>query len=113
MKCPKCNSKINVFVDGRNNIVKCEKCDYEVVTTYTEPIKLDNKKYKITILDNEYTLEQTRIFSKIFGFNYIEGKRKLCIGNYTFEGFAEDILQKKSALECVNINYKIVPNFNY
>ena len=50
MKCPKCNSNVNVTIDGRNNIVKCEKCDYEVVTTYTSPIELDEVLYKLTVL---------------------------------------------------------------
>lgn len=113
MKCPKCNSKINVFVDGRNNIVKCEKCDYEVVTTYTEPIKLDKKIYTLTILANECTLEQIRIFSKTFDCNYADGKKNLSSGGYIFEGFAEEILQKKKILDNINIKYNIVPNFKY
>lgn len=57
MKCPNCNSDLKIYVEGRNNIIKCLNCDYEFVTTYTSPIKLDKTRYKLMILVNEASLE--------------------------------------------------------
>lgn len=113
MKCPKCNSNINVTIDGRNNIVKCEKCDYEVVTTYTSPIELDETLYKLTVLVNDGTINQVKALSKSLGFNFVESKKILIEGNYTYEALASDIIDKKELLDEANVLYKIEPEFKY
>lgn len=66
---------MKIYVEGWNNIIKCLNCDYELVTTYTSLIKLDQTKYKLMILANEASLELVEAFSKTFKYNYIEYKK--------------------------------------
>ena len=113
MKCPKCNSNVKTTIDGRNNIVKCEKCDYEVVTTYFFSIELDETLYKLTVLVNNGTINQVKALSKSFGYNFVESKKILIEGNYIYEALASNIMDKKKFLDDANILYKIEPEFRY
>lgn len=72
MKCPKYNSNINIIIEGNNNIVRCENCDYEVVTTHIPLIKFDETTYRLTILNNEGTISQIKAVSKSLGYNFVD-----------------------------------------
>ena len=113
MKCPKCNSNIIVTIEGSNNIVRCENCDYEVVTTYIPLIKFDETIYRLTILNNEGTVSQVKAVSKSLGCNFVDSKKILVQGNYTYEALASDIIDKKKLLDEASVLYKIEPEFKY
>ena len=113
MKCPKCNSNIIVTIEGSNNIVRCENCDYEVVTTYIPQYKFDETIFRLTILNNEGTIKQVKAISKMLGCNFVESKKILVGGNYTYEALASDIIEKKKILDDANVLYKIEPEFKY
>lgn len=113
MKCPKYNSNINIIIEGNNNIVRCENCDYEVVTTHIPLIKFDETTYRLTILNNEGTISQIKAVSKSLGYNFVDSQKLLIQGNYTYEALASDILDKKKLLDEANVLYKIEPEFKY
>ena len=48
MKCDKCNSEMEYFIQGSCQGWKCIKCSEMIVTTYIDPIEEDKTKYKIT-----------------------------------------------------------------
>ena len=76
--CLKCGNEVIVVNNGREIINKCTSCDYEVVTTYNSPMDLDNIKYVISILgENETSLKNIKLISKLTGFNYVQSKSYL------------------------------------
>ena len=34
IKCPNCNHPLTKFIEGSAMVVRCSRCDYEVVTTF-------------------------------------------------------------------------------
>ena len=114
IKCLKCGNEVIVINNGREIINKCTSCDYEVVSTYNSPMDLDSTKYVISILgENEISLENIKLISKLTGFNYVKSKIYLQNG-YSFEKeYAEKILEKKKEFDKYGIKYQIIPKFPY
>lgn len=114
IKCPKCGKELIVMNNGREIINKCTSCDYEVVTTYNSPMDLDSTKYVISILsENEISLENIKLISKLTGFNYVQSKNYLQNG-YSFEKeYAETVLEKKKEFDKYGIKYQIISKFPY
>ena len=113
-KCLKCGNEVIVVNNGREIINKCTSCDYEVVTTYNSPMDLDNIKYVISILgENETSLKNIKLISKLTGFNYVQSKSYLQNGYSFKKEYAESILEKKKIFDEYGIKYNITPNFPY
>ena len=74
---------------------------------------LDSTKYVISILgENEISLENIRLISKLTGFNYVQSKSYLQNG-YSFEKeYAESILEKKKIFDEYGIKYKYYIKFS-
>ena len=49
MNCEKCGAEMVSRIEGRNYTIECPNCEWEVVTTYTEPIHLDQTTYSISV----------------------------------------------------------------
>ncbi len=114
IKCPKCGNEIIVINNGREIINKCNSCDYEVVTTYNSQMDLDNTKYVISILsDNEISLNNIKLVSKLTGLNFVQSKKCLQDGYSFNKEYAEEVLEKKKIFEKYDIKYRIIPKFPY
>ena len=49
IKCPNCNHPLTKFIEGSAMVVRCSHCDYEVVTTFVDPIYEDDTIYSIVL----------------------------------------------------------------
>ncbi len=114
-KCPKCN--INLVYDRDESTITwtCPICGWGLATTYTPPIRQDTKIYTIYILQNlSPKLDQLKTLSRILAVNYIEVKKILSFKEFVlFEGKAIDVQSVKTQLENAEIEFRIVPDFNY
>ena len=52
IKCPNCNHPLTKFIEGSSMGVRCSHCDYEVVTTFVDPIYEDDTIYSIVLEKN-------------------------------------------------------------
>lgn len=52
--CDKCGGQTEVFREGRTQGVRCTRCDWSLVTTYTPPIQLDQTKYEVRVEPGDY-----------------------------------------------------------
>lgn len=104
IKCPKCGNEVIVMNNGREIINKWISCDYEVVTTYNSPMDLDSTKYVISILgENQISLENIKLISKLTGFNYVQSKSYLQNGYSFGQEYAEEVLKKKNEFDKYDI----------
>jgi DNA-directed RNA polymerase subunit M/transcription elongation factor TFIIS len=112
--CPKCNSKLIIKDVGRDHIVRCSKCDYEITTTNSSAMDFDGTIYELFIKsENEPTLDNIKFISRTSGVNFNEAKRILIQGGFYFKGYAIEIMSKRELLDSNGINYQITPKFPY
>lgn len=114
-KCPDCANILTNTHDDSTEIWKCSNCGWEVVTTYTPQIQQDTKDYEIFLMKNlSPKVNQIRTLARISGLNFIETKRMLALDDsLLFKGNAVDILPIKTKLEQEDIEFRIIPNYNY
>ncbi len=112
--CPNCNSKLIIKNIGRDHIIKCTNCGYEISSTNSSSIDFDSTIYVISVeANNNVTLEKLKFISKTMGANFIEAKRILCEGSIYFKGYAIEIIPKRNLLVSNGIDYQITPHFPY
>ena len=113
MICEQCGSETEDFIDGSTCGTKCKKCGWSIVTTYQDPIKLDDTSYTLIIepIKNP-SVEVLRCIASLLGCNYLQTKEKsqerIC-----FKNKACEILNIAKVLCLNNIAFSITPKFPY
>ena len=111
--CEKCGSPIEVFREGRTQGLRCTRCNWSVVTTYTPPIQLDLTIYEIRISKGDYQDErQVKAIAHLAGVNFLNARKLLLETNpIVFKGDALHVASVRDALAAVNIEISIEPKF--
>lgn len=111
MICEKCGSEIEYFVNDSTCGATCKNCGWGCVTTYQDPIKLDNTNYEVSIepIENP-TVDNLRCVASLLGCNFLEAKSKLQ-NRITFTKKAIAIIDIVSKLKTNNISHTIIPEF--
>lgn len=114
-KCPKCGHDLIKKIVGSSVIIKCSNCDYNVATTYSDPINEDETDYSIILeRGNSLDISVLKCISKILNSNYIKAKEIINNAPISiYHGSAEDVLIKKRFLDENKIRYNITPSFPY
>ncbi len=113
MICEKCSNQMQYFRDQSTCGWTCPQCGWGIVTTYHDPIDLDERIYTIIIPPQEATLDAVKSISTIFSVNYIEARKSLMNGSLRASGKAKDIKNKATLLSGCSVVYKIEPEFPY
>ena len=114
MKCEKCNTEMIYEQKGHSCSWICPECGWCIATTYNTPLELDMIDYTLHVIpQSDSTLSKIKCISKTFSLNFLESKHALLNGSITITDNASNIFKIKEALEQVEINYHIKPNFPY
>ena len=94
----------------------CPKCG-NAIATYDykkdDPIKFDESIYTVRSIDNESSLDNLKIFSKISGLNYVKCKELIENDGVICSGKASDIIDNLKELKANKIQFEISPFFKY
>ena len=114
MNCPNCNAEMMHIVEGFTCGWKCSKCSLEFVTSYNDPILLDENEYKVTVnkVDNPKA-SQIKMAAEICKCNYLLSKEKLLEGFSLYELNAEDTRVILSKLKEEKLSFSVNPDFDY
>lgn len=115
MRCEKCGGILEHRIKGSTQGLFCEKCGWNVVTTYIPPIKRDATIYQVFVYKNcRPSIDQIKIISKICNRNYLEVRRMLAEQQaLIYEGCTETVLTVIESLEKERVLYEICPPFPY
>ena len=116
IKCPNCNHPLKKFIEGSAMVVRCSHCDYEVVTTYVDPIYEDDTIYSIVLEKNNAINKDTvGYLMTITGLNIpnVSDLIKNRCPYVLFKGNAVDVKEMSIRLEEKGIKYKIIPKFDW
>ena len=114
MKCDKCNGEMEYFREGSCCGWKCSNCGWEFVTTYSDPMDLDEQLYSINLFAIEVPkAEIIMYFSKIKGCNFLDGKVMLNKGTSIDNLKAWEVKKIISELNKMEIAFEITPEFPY
>lgn len=115
MNCEKCGAEMVSKIEGRNYVIECPNCKWGVVTTYTEPVYLDQTIYSISISSgNAVTKDTLSAIGKVGGFNYLQAKDVAENGRSAlFTAKAPEVLEKGQILDRAGVTYTIQPEFPY
>ena len=111
--CEKCGGRMEYFVEGSTCGTTCKDCGWGWVTTYQDPIMLDNADYALCIepITNP-SVDNLRCIASLFGCNFLEAKRMLQ-NKILLTQKATTILTISSKLKSNNIIFTITPEFPY
>ena len=107
IKCPNCNHPLTEFIEGSSMGVRCSHCDYEVVTTYVDPIYEDDTIYSIVLEKNNVINKDTvGYLMTITGLNIpnVSDLIKNRCPYVLFKGNAVDVKEMSIRLEEKGIN---------
>lgn len=116
IKCPNCNHPLTEFIEGSSMGVRCSHCDYEVVTTYVDPIYEDDTIYSIVLEKNNAINKDTvGYLMTITGLNIpnVSDLIKNRCPYVLFKGNAVDVKEMSIRLEEKGIKYIIIPKFDW
>lgn len=115
INCEICGGKMEYRRDETTQGWYCTNCDWNVVTSYIEPIYEDVTIYEILSDCNiQAGVDQLKTISKIKNVNFIEAKHVLeTKGNLIYKGKAVDIKEIRDKLDKGMIEYYITPEFPY
>lgn len=115
MKCEKCGTELQEYIDNHSRGSVCPKCGWGRVTSYFTPMETDTTKYEIWICGNsDNCTDDLRVISKISNVNLLKAKHLLDMEKAKiFEGVAVEIVEKVKLLNDRNLRYKIIPDFPY
>ena len=112
--CEKCGNEMIYFIRGSSCGTECLKCGWGLVTTYIEPIKIDETNYTLSIPTiDEPDIDHIKAISKILNVNFIKSKSLLQEGNATITDKAIKIRDYARLLNDSSIQFTITPNFPY
>lgn len=111
--CEKCGSEMEYFIDGSTCGTTCKSCGWGCVTSYQDPIKLDNNEYELCIepIINP-SIDNLRFMASLLGCNFLTAKSKLQ-DNIIFTKNAAAILDIALKLKANNIAFTVTPEFPY
>jgi len=113
--CPQCNTELFYGHNESTLTWTCPQCGWALASTYVSPIKQDTSDYEILLSKNlSPRTNQLRTLSHILGMNFIQVKKLLesdC--SLLFKGKATNVLPIKNQLEQEEIEFQIIPRFNY
>jgi len=114
MICPNCNEKMVYFVEGNCCGWKCAKCDTAFVTSYYDPIALDENEYEISIDGiNNPNASQIKAIAEICQCNFMVSKEKLLHGFVVKSMNAKDTRSALGKLKAVKLAFVVSPDFEY
>ena len=113
MTCEKCGTQKIYFQEGSTCGWTCPKCGWGVVTTYHEPIELDDCVYSLHILPQEAKMPAITAAAGVFSVNYLEARRGLLDGTLHVDGRAKYIRDVCALLSSSEVLYKVEPDFPY
>ncbi|SCY34045.1 hypothetical protein SAMN02910370_02207 [Lachnospiraceae bacterium XPB1003] len=114
MICPDCKAEMKYFVEGNSCGWKCSECSVEIVTTYNDPIMLDENEYVITIRRVDHpNASQIKLAAEICQSNYLISKERLLEGFSTSTMKAKDARYVLSKLKAANLAFDVSPDFEY
>jgi len=114
-KCLECGVGMEFKIIDSTQGWYCQKCDHSIITTFIEPIKLDEQDYTIYLLcGNDKDVNQIRTISQIMNSGFLKAKSilkekesVLCCGKAT------EIYKIKNLLNENGIRYHISPKYIY
>jgi hypothetical protein len=111
--CEKCGSPTEVVREGRTQGLRCTKCDWSVVTTYTRPIQLDGTLYEVRLVHGDYkSARHVKAIAHVTGVNFLAARRLLREAHpVVFNGKAEDAGRARAELVDVGITVEIRPDY--
>lgn len=111
--CEKCGSEMESFIKNTTCGTTCKNCGWGWVTTYQEPIKLDNTDYTLCVKPIENpSVNNLRCVAQILACNFLEAKSKLQT-KIIFTEKATAILDIALKLKSNDIEFTITPEFPY
>lgn len=111
--CEKCGAPIEVFREGRTQGIRCTRCDWSVVTTYTPPIQQDRTIYEVRIRHGDHHNEHhVKAIAHVVGGNFL-GARKLLQDSQpvVFSGDAQSVAKVRDTLLAATLEISIQPDF--
>lgn len=113
--CPECGVQLESFVEGSSMGSSCPACGWSVATTYTLPIRKDERKYTITLLPGgDLGQETIKAVSSVANCNYLTARQLLMNAPIElFSGLAPEILERKRVLDKARVPIAISPHFPY
>ena len=112
--CEKCGNEMIYFIRGSSCGTECLKCGWGLVTTYIEPIKIDETNYTLSIPTiDEPDIDHIKAISKILNVNFIKSKSLIQEGNATITDKAIKIRDYARLLSEKDIQFTITPDFPY
>lgn len=111
--CEKCGNEMEYFIDDSTCGTTCKNCGWGCVTTYQDPIKLDNTDYELCIkpIVNP-SVDNLHCIASLLGCNFLESKSKLQ-NSIIFTKKAIAIIDIALKLKSNNIAFTIMPEFPY
>ena len=115
MKCKKCGNILIEYNNGNEVELICPVCDETPATQNDNLIEFDSNRYTVRVLpQTTYGKEQLKRIAVVCGCNFIEAKNILEGTGKTFPAMdALDTRALKEKLDSMEIQYDIVPKFNW
>ena len=114
MLCEKCNTEMVYIKEGNSCGWNCPNCGNGYVTTFIDPIQLDETIYTINLEKNKSaTAKDLKIISKLASIPILEAKKKVTSGGVLIEGKAVTVKDCISILKDSDLVYVVSPAFPY
>lgn len=115
MKCNKCGNLLIEYNNGHEMEYICPNCDETPATQNDNLIEFDLNEYTVRILPRTVcSKEELKKVALVCECNIIEAKKILKSNGKTFPAMdALDTRELKEKLDSMEIQYDIVPNFNW
>ena len=111
--CEKCGAGMLPFKEFGSIGMKCPSCGWGWVTSYQDPIDLDQNNYTIYIPAQEPHVNAVKAIASAFNINYLEARKALVAGLLSVSGTAREILMKARILQNNHVTISIEPDFPY
>ncbi|MCD8307129.1 MAG: hypothetical protein LUD51_02740 [Clostridia bacterium] len=112
--CKVCGAMIYSFIKGSSCGSVCHKCGWKIVTTYIEPIIMDEGPYTLQLdAIPEPTIDNIRVAAKLVNCGYMEAKSRLQKGEISKTGEALEIAEAAQDLKDAGYSFSITPDFPY
>lgn len=115
MKCSVCGEEMNPVREGHTQGWICRICGNGVVTSFFDPIELDDSDYTLELNSgNEATVKNIRLIAAISDENYLTARKLILYAPSVLKtAKASEIVSIKEKLDSASILYRITPDFPY
>lgn len=112
--CEKCGAEMKPIHEALAIGMECPNCGWGWVSTYIEPINLDDSVYHVILIAGDSSLTSIKTVSEVAGCNYIEAKKMIEGAPVEiFRGKALYVKAIKEKIEATSLVFKIEPEFPY